>query len=89
MFLKGPRNLQNNFVKIKLLGHEIVMVKIGRLSTTLGLLSWWFPALYIRALIPLGAWVKPSITNNQHFEVSRTVTYGCHHIILSRLTLWW
>ena len=59
-------DLQNNFVKKKLLGYETSMVKIGRLSTNLGLLSLWFPSLYTRGPIPLGASVQPSASNDHH-----------------------
>ena len=42
------------------------MVKIGQLSTELELLNWWFPSLYTRGPIPLGAWVQPNVTNDHH-----------------------
>ena len=60
-------NLQNNFAKKKLLEYEISMTKIGRSSTKLGFLTWWFPSLFTRGPIPLGAWLQPSVTNDHHF----------------------
>ena len=75
-----------NFRKKKLLG--FVKVKIGQLSTKLGLLVWWFPSLYAKGHIPLGVRVQPSVTNYHHFEVSTRVTYGGYHSIRSTLTSW-
>ena len=57
---------ENNFPKKKLLGCPLSMVKIGQLSTKLGLLSWWFPSLYARDHIPLRAPVLPSVTNDHN-----------------------
>ena len=52
--------------KEKLLAYGISMVKISRLSTKLGLLSWWFLSLYTRGPTPMGAWAQPSVTNDHH-----------------------
>ena len=54
------------FSKERLLGCEILMVKIGQLSTKLWHLSWWFPSLNTRGPIPLGARGQPSVTNDHH-----------------------
>ena len=45
---------------------EPSVVKIGELSTKLGLLSSKFLSLYDRGHIPLGVWVRPSATNDHH-----------------------
>ena len=44
------------------------MVKIGQSSTKLRLLSWWFPSLYTRGHIPMGACVHPSVINDHHLS---------------------
>ena len=59
--------MQDSFEKKMLLEYEISMIKIGRSSTKLGLLTWWFPSLYSRGPIPLVAWLQPSVTHDHHF----------------------
>ena len=64
MLLQWLCNLNSNFFNNMLLGSELLMVKIGQLSTKLGLLIWWLPSFYARCHIPLGARVHPSVTND-------------------------
>ena len=47
-------------------GVEFSMIKIDQLSAKFGLLSWWFPSLYVRGHNPLRGRVHPSITNDHH-----------------------
>ena len=55
-----------NFLKKKLLGFELSMIKICQLSTKLGLLSLRFASLFAGDHIPLGGRVQPRVTNDHH-----------------------
>ena len=46
------------------------MIKVWKLSTNLGLLSWRFHSLHVRSFIPLATRVHPSVTNYHHCEAS-------------------
>ena len=73
-------NLNSNFLKKKLLGFELSMVKLCQLSTKLGLLSCWFASLFARDHIPLRGRVQPSVTNDQ---------VEARHQIWQTFEIWW
>ena len=88
MLLKLLWNLNNEFPKKRLLGCELPMLKIGQLSTELGLIIWWCSSLHAKGHFPLRHRVHPSITNDYHIWSLHKVTYGGHHSIHSILNPW-
>ena len=53
------------FSKEKVIGMWNLSGK-NQIINKLGLWSWWFPSLYMRCHILLGAWVQPSVPNDHH-----------------------